>query len=133
MSLNDAASRNVKRNKVGKKKAITSIVPIIPKMQSSSYQRNTYCELDPTNNIFPTLNMLPSHQTTNSMYANIPFATSKAIQPPYNMLNRYIQNPIKLQRQSNIGMWFNSYIDQERNYNVQGYVFLGAHNTINEN
>ena len=133
MSLNDAASRNVKRNKVGKKKAIRSIVPIIPKMQSSSYQRNTYCELDPTNNIFPTLNMLPSYQTTNTMYANIPVATSKAIQPPYNMLYRYIQNPIKLQRQSNIGMWFNSYIDQERNYNVQGYVFLGAHNTINEN
>ena len=133
MSLNDAASRNVKRNKVGKKKAIRSIVPIIPKMQSPSYQRNTYCELDPTNNIFPTLNMLPSYQTTNTMYANIPVATSKAIQPHYNMLYRYIQNPIKLQRQSNIGMWFNSYIDQERNYNVQGYVFLGAHNTINEN
>ena len=30
-------------------------------------------------------------------------------------------------------MPFNSYIDQERNHNVQGYVFLGAHNTINEN
>ena len=30
-------------------------------------------------------------------------------------------------------MRFNSYIDQERNYNVQGYVFLCAHNTINEN
>ena len=30
-------------------------------------------------------------------------------------------------------MWFKFYIDQERNYNVQGYVFLSAHNSINEN
>ena len=30
-------------------------------------------------------------------------------------------------------MRFNSYINQERNHNVQGYVFLGAHNTVNEN
>ena len=44
-----------------------------------------------------------------------------------------IQNPITLQQQSNIDMRFNSYIDQERNHNVQGYAFLGAHNTINQN
>ena len=30
-------------------------------------------------------------------------------------------------------MRFNSYISQERNHNVLGYVFLGAHSTINEN
>ena len=30
-------------------------------------------------------------------------------------------------------MWFNYYLHQERNHNVQGYVFLGTHNTINEN
>ena len=30
-------------------------------------------------------------------------------------------------------MQFNSYIEQERNYDVQGYVFLGARNTVNEN
>ena len=132
MSLNDVASLNVKRNEVGRKKAIRSRAPIIPKMQSSSYQRNTYCELD-TKNAFPTLNMLPLHQATNTMYANIPVATPEAIQPPYSMLYRSIQNPITLQQQSNIDMRFNSYISQERNHNVQGYVFLGAHSTINEN
>ena len=77
--------------------------------------------------------MLPLHQATDSMYSNISVLTPEAIQPPYNMLYRSIQNPITLQQQSNIDMRFNSYIDQERNYNVQGYVFLGAHNTINEN
>ena len=119
MSLNDVASLNVKRNEVGRKKAIRSRAPIIPKMQSSSYQRNTYCELD-TKNAFPTLNMLPLHQATNTMYANIPVATPEAIQPPYSMLYRSIQNPITLQQQSNIDMRFNSYISQERNHNVQG-------------
>ena len=54
MSLNDVASMNVKQNEVGKKKTI-SRAPIVPKMQSSSYQRNTYRELVPTNNVFPTL------------------------------------------------------------------------------
>ena len=48
-------------------------------MQRSSYQKNIYCELDPTNNVFPTLNMLPLHQTTETMYANIPVVTHKAI------------------------------------------------------
>ena len=67
------------------------------------------------------------------MYANIPVATPEAIQLPYSMLYRSIQNPITLQQQSNIDMRFNSYISQERNHNVQGYVFLGAHSTINEN
>ena len=133
MSLNDVASLNVKRNEVGRKKAIRSRAPIIPKMQSSTYQRNTYCELD-TKNAFPTLNMLPLHQATNTMYANIPVATPEAIQPPYSMLYRSIENPITLQQQSNIDMRFNSYISQERNHNAQGYyVFLGAHSTINEN
>ena len=60
-------------------------------------------------------------------------ATPEAIQPPYNMLYKSIQNPITLQQQSNIDRLFNSYIDQQRNYNVQGYIFLGTHNTINEN
>ena len=54
MSLNDVASMNVKQNEVGRKKTI-SRAPIAPKMQSSSYQRNTYRELVPTNNVFPTL------------------------------------------------------------------------------
>ena len=54
MSLNDVASMNVKQNEVGRKKII-SRAPIVPKMQSSSYQRNTYRELVPTNNVFPTL------------------------------------------------------------------------------
>ena len=67
------------------------------------------------------------------MYANIPVATPEAIQPPYSVLYRSIQNPITLQQLSNIDMRFNSYISQERNHNVQGYVFLGAHSTINEN
>ena len=75
MSLNDAASLNVKRNEVGRKKAIRSRAPTFSKMQSSSYQRNTYCELDPTNNVFSTLNILPLHQATNMMYANIPVPT----------------------------------------------------------
>ena len=132
MSLNDVASLNVKRNEVGRKKAIRSRSPVIPKMQSSSYQRNTYCELD-TKNAFPTLNMVPLHQATNTMYANIPVATPETIQPPYSMLYRSIQNPITLQQQSNMDVRFNSYISQERNHNVQGYVFLGAHSTINEN
>ena len=111
MSLNDVASLNVKRNEVGRKKAIRSRAPIIPKMQSSSYQRNTYCELD-TKNAFPTLNMLPLHQATNTMYANIPVATPEAIQPPYSMLYRSIKNPITWQQQSNIDMGFNYYISQ---------------------
>ena len=132
MSLNDVASLNVKRNEVGRKKAIRSRAPIIPKMQSSSYQKNTYCELD-TKNSFPTLNMLPLHQATNTMYGNIPVPAPEAIQPPYSMFYRSIQNPITLQQQSNIDMRFNSYISQERNHNGQGYVFLGAHSTINEN
>ena len=118
--------------KLAGKKAIRSRAPIVPKMRSSSYQRNTYCELD-SKNAFPTLNMLPLHQATNTMYANIPVATPEVIQPPYSMLYRSIQNPITLQQQSNIDMRFNSYISQERNHNVQGYVFLGAHSTINEN
>ena len=37
MSLNDVASLNVKQNEVGRKKAIRSRAPIIPKMQRSSY------------------------------------------------------------------------------------------------
>ena len=115
----------------GKKTRIRA--SIIPKMQSSSYQRSKYCEFNPTNNVFPTLSMLPLHQATNAMYANIPVAIPEAIQSSYNMLCRSIQNPITLQQQSNIDMWFNSCIDQERNHNVQVYVFLGAHNTINEN
>ena len=133
MSLNDVASLNVKQSEVGRNKAIRSRTPITPKMQRSNYQRNLYCELDTTNNILFTLNMLPLHQATDSMYSNISVLTPEAIQPSYNMLYRSIQNPITLQQQSNIDMRFNSYIDQERNYNVQGYVFLGAHNTINEN
>ena len=133
MSLNDVASLNVKQSEVGRNKAIRSRTPITPKMQRSNYQRNIYCELDTTNNVLFTLNMLPLHQATDSMYSNISVLTPEAIQPPYNMLYRSIQNPITLQQQSNIDMRFNSYIDQERNYNVQGYVFLGAHNTINEN
>ena len=68
MSLNDVASLYVKRNEAGRKKAIRSRAPIIPEMQSSSYQKNTYCELDPTNNVFPTLSMLPLHQALNTMY-----------------------------------------------------------------
>ena len=133
MSLNDVASLNVKQSEVGRNKAIRSRTPITPKMQRSNYQRNRYCKLDTTNNVLFTLNMLPLHQATDSMYSNISVLTPEAIQPPYNMLYRSIQNPITLQQQSNIDMRFNSYIDQERNYNVQGYVFLGAHNTINEN
>ena len=77
--------------------------------------------------------MLPLHQARNTMYANIPVATPEAIQPPCSMLYRSVQNLLKLQPQSNIDMRFKSYIDQERNHNVEGYVFLGAHNTINEN
>ena len=133
MSLNDVASLNVKQSEVGRNKAIRSRTPITPKMQRSNYQRNIYCELDTTNNILFILNMLPLHQATDSMYLNISVLTLEAIQPPYNMLYRSIQNPITLQQQSNIDMQFKFYIDQERNYNVQGYVFLGAHNTINEN
>ena len=94
MSLNNVTSLNVKRNEVGRKKAIRSRAPIIPKMQSSSYPRNIYCELDPTNNVCPTLNMLPLHQETNTMYANIPVATPEAFQPPCNMFYRSIQDPI---------------------------------------
>ena len=67
MSLNDVASLNVKRNEVGRKKAIRIRAPIILKMQSSSYQRNTYCELDPTNNVFPTLSMLYTRQQKRCM------------------------------------------------------------------
>ena len=134
MSLNDVASLNVKQKEVGRKKAIRSRAPIIPKIQKSNYQINIYCKLDTTNNVLFTINMLPLHQeATDSMYSNNSIATPEAIKPSYSMLYRSIQNPITLQQQSNIDMRFNSYIDQERNYNVQGYVFLGAHNTINEN
>ena len=133
MFLNDVASLNVKQSKVGRNKAMRSRTPITPKMQRSNYQRNIYCELDTTNNVLFTLNMLPLHQATDSMYSNISVLTPEAIQLLYNMLYRSIQNPITLQQQSNIDMQFNSYIDQERKCNVQGYVFLGAHNTINEN
>ena len=125
---------NVKQKEVGRKKAIRSRAPIIPKIQKSNYQINIYCKLDTTNNVLFTINMLPLHQeATDSMYSNNSIATPEAIKSSYNMLYRSIQNPITLQQQSNIDMRFNSYIDQERNYNVQGYVFLGAHNTINEN
>ena len=134
MSLNDVASLNVKQKEVGRKKAIRSRAPIIPKIQKSNYQINIYCKLDTTNNVLFTINMLPLHQeATDSMYSNNSIATPEAIKSSYNMLYRSIQNPITLQQQSNIDMRFNSYIDQERNYNVQGYVFLCAHNTINEN
>ena len=98
---------------------------INPKIHRSSYQRNIDCELDTKNNVFPTINMLLLHQATDVMHANIPVATSK-IQYP-------IENPITLQQESNMNVRFNSYTDQERNYNVQGYIFLGARSTINEN
>ena len=104
MSLNDVASLNVKQSEVGRNKAIRSRTPITPKMQRSNYQRNLYCELDTTYNILFTLNMLPLHQATDSMYSNISVLTPEAIQPPYNMLYRSIQNPITLQQQSNIDM-----------------------------
>ena len=107
---------------------------IIPNMQSSSYQKNTHRELDPTNNFLPTKTMLPLHQATKTMYANMPeVATPEVIQPPYNKFYRSLQNPVTLQQQWNIDMRFNFYIEQERNDNVQGYVFLAAQNTINEN
>ena len=77
--------------------------------------------------------MPPFHQATKMMYANMPVATPEAIQQPYNIFYRSLQNPITLHQQGNIDMRLNSYIDQERNHNVQGYVFLTAHNTINEN
>ena len=114
--------------KLAGKKAVRNRAPIIPKMQRSSYQRNIYCELNVTNNVFSTLNIPPLHKAMDTMCA-----TPEAIQPPYNMLYKSIQNPITLQQQSNIDMLFNSYIDQQRNYNVQGYIFFGTHNTINEN
>ena len=94
MSLNDARSLYVKQNEVGRKKAIRNRALIIPKRQISSYQRNIYRELDVTNNVFSTLNMLPLHNATDTMYANIPVATPEAIQIPYNMLYRSIQNLI---------------------------------------
>ena len=134
MSLNDVASLNVKQKEVGWKKAIRSRAHIIPKMQRSNYQIYIHCKLNITNNVLFTINMLPLHQeVTDSMYSNNSVATPEAIKPSYNMLYRPIQNPITLQQQSNINIRFNSYIDQKRNYNVQGYVFFGAHNTINEN
>ena len=77
--------------------------------------------------------MLTFHQAKKTMDANMPVATPEAIQPPYNMFYKSFQNPITLQQQSNIDISFKSYIHQERNHNVQGYVFLAAHNTINEN
>ena len=78
--------------------------------------------------------MLPLHQATKTMYANMPeVATPEVIQPPYNKFYRSLQNPVTLQQQWNIDMRFNFYIEQERNDNVQGYVFLAAQNTINEN
>ena len=94
MSLNDARSLYVKQNEVGRKKAIRNRALITPKRQRSSYQKNIYCELDVTNNVFFTLNMLPLHNATDTMYANIPVATPEAIQMPYNMLYRSIQNLI---------------------------------------
>ena len=90
MSLNAAALLNVKQNEVGRKKTIRGTASIIPKMLSSSYQRNTYHELDTTSNVFPTLNLLPLHQVTKTMYANIPIATPEAIQTPYNIFYRSI-------------------------------------------
>ena len=128
MSLNDVVAFNLKQSEAGRKKAIRNRAPIIPKMQRCSYQRNIYCELDVTNNVFSTLNIPSLHKATDKMCA-----TPEAIQPPYNMLYKSIQNPITLQQQSNIDRLFNSYIDQQRNYNVQGYIFLGTRNTINEN
>ena len=98
MSIHDVASLNVKQSEVGRNKAIRSRIPITPKMQRSNYQRNLYCELDTTNNILFTLNMLPLHQATDSMYSNISVLTPEAIQPPYNILYRSIQNPITLQQ-----------------------------------
>ena len=128
MSLNDVVSFDLKQSEVGRKKVIRNRAPIIPKMQRSSYQTNIYCELDVTNNVFSTLNMPPLHKATDTICA-----TPEAIQPPYNMLYKSIQNPITFKQQSYIDMLFNSYIDQQRNYNIQGYIFLGTHNTINEN
>ena len=123
MSLNDVVSFDLKQSEVGRKKAIRNRAPIIPKMQRSSYQRNIYCGLDVTNNVFSTLNIPPLHKATDTMCT-----TPEAIQLPYNMLYKSIQDPITLPQQSNIDMLFNSYIDQQRNYNVQGISLL-AHTT----
>ena len=88
---------------------------IIPNMQSSSYQNNTHRELDPTYNFLPTKTMLPLHQATKTMYANMPeVATPEVIQPPYNKFYRSLQNPVTLQQQWNIDMRFNFYIEQEK-------------------
>ena len=65
----------------------------------------------------------PLHKATDTMCT-----TPEAIQLPYNMLYKSIQDPITLPQQSNIDMLFNSYIDQQRNYNVQGISLL-AHTT----
>ena len=101
-------SKEIKQNEVGRKKAIKNRAHIIPKMRRSSYQGNIYCQLNVTNNVFPTLNIPSLHKATDTMYANIPVAKSEAIQPPYNMLYRSIQNLITLQQQINIDMPFNS-------------------------
>ena len=87
MSLNDVASLNVKQNEVGRKKAIRSRAPIIPKMQRSNYQINIYCKLDTTNNVLFTINMPLLHQEAkDSMYANNSIAIPEAIKPSYNNL-----------------------------------------------
>ena len=49
------------------KKTIISRAPITVKMRSSSYQRNTYRELDPINNVFPTLCYSYSREQTRCM------------------------------------------------------------------
>ena len=116
MSLNDVALVECKKKRSWQLKAIRSKTPIILKMQSTCYQRNTY-ELDPTI-VLPTLNILPLHEATNTMHAKIPVATPEGIQPS-NKFYRFIQNLITLQQQSNIDMRFNPYIDQERNQNFQ--------------
>ena len=54
--------------------------------------------------------MLPFHQATKTMNANMPNATPEAIQPPYNMFHKSFQNPITLQQQNNINMSCKSYI-----------------------
>ena len=59
--------------------------------------------------------MLPLHQATKTMYANMPeVATPEVIQPPYNKFYRSLQNPVTLQQQWNIDMRFNFYIEQEK-------------------
>ena len=125
---------NVKQKEVGRKKAIRSRAPIIPKMQRSNYQINIYCKLD------MSYEMSYSQQICYLYTRRQQTRRIQTIQLQHlKHLNRLttcftdlskIQSHCNNKATSTCGLILTQIKRETIMYKV---VFLCAHNTINEN